>query len=236
MESTSKDVAESIATPGTMTFPMPAVRGVLSPLERASEVLFGLIMALTITGALSVTNATPQETQALFVSTLSCNVAWGLVDAVMYVMNVLFEAGRRSLAIRVLETSSEPARTRGALGEMLPEPFLEGMSAAELDSLRRKILGQPELRLDPRVRGEDLLGALGVFLLVVGSTFPVALPFLVVDDLPLAKAISRGLSLVLLFIGGYAVGRYSGLGPVRVGLAMLGIGAVLVATVTALGG
>jgi len=219
-----------------MTFHRPVVRGVLSPLERASEVLFGLIMALTITGALSVTNATPQETQALFASTLSCNVAWGFVDAVMYVMNVLFERGRRSLAVQHLEASTGPAQTRGALGEMLPEPYVESLSAAELDSLRRKVVGQPGLRPDPRVGGEDLLGALGVFLLVVGSTFPVALPFLVVDDLARAKAISRGLSLLLLFLGGYAAGRYAGLRPVRMGLAMLGIGAVLVATVSALGG
>jgi VIT1/CCC1 family predicted Fe2+/Mn2+ transporter len=212
------------------------VRGVLSPVERGSEVLFGLIMALTITGALSVTNATPQETRALFVSTLTCNVAWGLVDAVMYVMNVLFERGRQSLAVRALSESADPARTRAALAEMLPDSYVEEVSAGDVEALRRNILGQPALRAAPRLSGKDLLGALGVFVLVVGTTFPVALPFLVVDDLVVAKAISRGLALLLLFIAGYTVGRYAGLRPMRVGLAMLGIGAVLVATVTALGG
>ena len=212
------------------------VRGVLSPVERGSEVLFGLIMALTITGALSVTNATPQETRALFVSTLTCNVAWGLVDAVMYVMNVLFERGRQSLAVRALSDSADPARTRAALAEMLPDSYVEEMSEADVDELRRNILGQPALRAAPRLAGKDLLGALGVFVLVVGTTFPVALPFLVVDDLVVAKAISRGLALLLLFAAGYTVGRYAGLRPLRVGLAMLGIGAVLVAAVTALGG
>jgi len=236
MERTSKEIAESAERSRDMTFPMPVIRGVLSPVERASEVLFGLIMALTITGALSVTNATAQETKALFVSTFTCNVAWGVVDAVMYVMNVLFERGRRSLAFQALEASAEPAQTRAALDEMLPERSLEALSGAEIDALRRKIVAQPGLHLDPRVRGEDLLGALGVFLLVVGSTFPIALPFLVVQDLALAKAISRGLALLLLFLGGYTAGRYAGLRPGRVGLSMLGIGAILVATVTALGG
>jgi hypothetical protein len=235
MERASKEIAES-ARSRAMTIPKPVVRGVLNPVERASEVLFGLIMALTITGALSVTNATAHETRALFVSTFGCNVAWGLVDAIMYVMNVLFERGRRSVAFRSLEASAEPAHTRGALGEMLPERYLEAMSSEELDALRRKIVGQPGLHPVPQVRGEDLLGALGVFLLVVASTFPVALPFLIVKDLALAKAISRGLSLLLLFVCGYATGRYAGLRPVRVGLSMLGIGAVLVAVVTALGG
>ena len=49
-------------------------------------------------------------------------------------------------------------------------------------------------------------------------------------------AISRGLSLLLLFFSGYAVGRYAGLRPVWVGLSTLGIGAVLVGLVKALGG
>jgi len=64
----------------------------------------------------------------------------------------------------------------------------------------------------------------------------VAAPFLLIPDVPLAKAVSRGLALALLFAGGYSVGRYSGVRPVWMGLAMLGIGAVLVAVVTALGG
>ena len=77
--------------------PGQLVRGILSPFERASEILFGLIMALTITGALSVAHATEQETRALFASTLACNIAWGLVDGVLYVFNALVERGRRRL-------------------------------------------------------------------------------------------------------------------------------------------
>ena len=80
--------------------PGQLIRGVLSPFERASEVMFGLIMALTITGALSVANATEHETRALFVSTLACNIAWGLVDGVLYVFNALVERGRRMLVTR----------------------------------------------------------------------------------------------------------------------------------------
>jgi VIT1/CCC1 family predicted Fe2+/Mn2+ transporter len=86
------------------------------------------------------------------------------------------------------------------------------------------------------VRTGDLLGGIAVFLLVVASTFPVSLPFLLVGDPARAMAISRGLSLLLLFLSGYAVGRYAGLRPVWVGLSMLTIGVVLVGLVTALGG
>ncbi|HZJ53662.1 MAG TPA: hypothetical protein VFD38_05945 [Myxococcaceae bacterium] len=217
-----------------MRLPEQRFRGVLSPYDRASEVLFGVIMALTLTGALSVTGATEQETRALFLSTLGCNVAWGLVDAVMYVLNGVLGRSRRFLLARALREGSDiPA----VLSEVLPAPLVEGLSATEVERIRRKVASADlDLRQPSRIRGEDLLGAVGVFLLVVASTFPVALPYLLTRDLALAKMVSRGLALGLLFVSGYAVGRYSGLRPGRVGLAMLATGAVLVAAVTGLGG
>jgi hypothetical protein len=211
----------------------PVVRGVLSPYDRASEVLFGLIMALTLTGALNVAQATERETRALFASTLSCNVAWGLVDAVMYALNEVLGRARRFLLAGKLREGADPVRV---LSEDLSEPLLESLSPSDLEILKAKVLADPTVPAPPGLRWEDVLGALGVFLLVVVSTFPVALPFLLVQDVGVAMKVSRGLGLALLFLSGYAVGRYSGLSPVKVGLAMLGIGAVLVAVVTALGG
>ena len=216
--------------------PGQLVRGVLTPYDRASEVLFGLIMALTITGALSVAHATERETRALFVSTLACNVAWGLVDAVMYVLNGLLSRGRQSLLARALREEEHGAHASTLLAEVLPEALVETLSPAELDALRKKIAAHPDLPAPPRLHGEDLLGGVGVFVLVVASTFPVALPYLLLPNPTHAKVVSRGLSLLLLFLGGYVVGRYSGLPPVRIGLGVLGIGVVLVAVVTALGG
>ena len=216
--------------------PTQLIRGPLSPYDRASEVLFGLIMALTLTGALSVAHATERDTRALFVSTLACNVAWGLVDAVMYVLNEVLVRARHSLLARALRDGGDPAQAHVLLSEILPPTFVEILDAGDLEALRKKVAADPALPVRARLQGEDLVGALGVFLLVVASTFPVALPFLLVPDVGLAMKVSRGLSLLLLFLSGFTMGWYSGLRPVRVGLAMLGIGVVLVAAVMALGG
>lgn len=215
--------------------PGQLIRGVLSPFERASEVLFGLIMALTITGALSVAQATEHETRALFASSLACNLAWGLVDGVLYVFNALVERGRRALVSSALREGADGSDASALLAELLPRRLLERLTPAELRVLRGKFAGSgaPER---PRVRADDVLGGIAVFLLVVASTFPVSLPFLLVRDPARAMAISRGLSLLLLFLSGYAVGRYAGLRPVWVGLSMLTIGVVLVGLVKALGG
>ena len=50
-------------------------RRVLEPSERIAEVLFGLIMVLTFTGSLSVTEAARADIQAMLIGALGCNVA-----------------------------------------------------------------------------------------------------------------------------------------------------------------
>ncbi len=216
--------------------PGQLIQGVLSPFERASEVLFGLIMALTLTGALSVAHATEQETRALFVSTLACNLAWGLVDGVIYVFNALVERGRRSLVAHAVREGTDARDLPALLAEVLPGRFVQRLTPDELRAFRTRLARDPHGPEAPRIHGEDLLGGLAVFFLVAASTFPVALPFLLLSDPAQAKVLSRGLALVLLFLSGFALGRYAGLRPVQAGLVTLAIGVVLVALVTALGG
>jgi hypothetical protein len=54
---------------------------------RISEILFGLIMVLTFTGSISVSTAGKQEVRELLWAALGCNIAWGLADAIMYLMD-----------------------------------------------------------------------------------------------------------------------------------------------------
>jgi len=46
----------------------------------------------------------------------------------------------------------------------------------------------------------------------------------------------NGIAIAMLFMSGYAFGRYSGFRPVRVGLVMVVVGMAMVATTSALGG
>ena len=74
---------------------MARFQAVLSPLERVEEVVFGLIMALTFTGTLSVATADRAEVRTMLIGALGCNLAWGLVDGVMYMLGILAERGPR---------------------------------------------------------------------------------------------------------------------------------------------
>ena len=80
------------------------------------------------------------------------------------------------------------------------------------------------------------LAAIGVFLLVFLSTFPVVIPFMFVGNAWLALRISNAVAVGMLFLSGYALGRHSGTSPWKVGLAMIALGVMLVLVALALGG
>jgi hypothetical protein len=73
---------------------------VLSPVDRVSELLFGVFMALTFVGAVSVAEAGREQIRSMFVAALGCNLAWGLVDAVMYLVRTVTDRGRSLTLIR----------------------------------------------------------------------------------------------------------------------------------------
>ena len=75
---------------------------ILEPVERLSEILFGLIMALTITGAVSVATADRFQIRTMVIAALGCNLAWGIIDAGMYLMTLLGERGRNALAMKAV--------------------------------------------------------------------------------------------------------------------------------------
>ena len=81
-----------------------------------------------------------------------------------------------------------------------------------------------------------MLAAVAIFLLVVVSTFPVVLPFMLMEDVGAAKNVSRAIALVMLFLGGLGLGRYAGYGSWKVGLMMAGLGSALVVAINVLGG
>ena len=87
-----------------------------------------------------------------------------------------------------------------------------------------------------RASRDDLRGALGVFLLVFGSTFPVLPPFIFMSELHAATRVSGAVASGMLFVCGYAWGRHAGGWPWRTGIAMVVTGTIIRSVVIALGG
>src|SRR5262245_31427307 len=92
--------------------PAQSSRRVLEPHERIAEVLFGLIMVLTFTGSLSIAEAGRDDVRTMLIGALGCNIAWGVIDAVLYLMGCIAETGRKLLAFRAIRAASDPEAGR----------------------------------------------------------------------------------------------------------------------------
>ena len=209
---------------------------VLRPVERILEVWFGLIMVLTLTCSLSVAESGREEIRTLLFAALGCNLAWGIIDGFMYLVACFSERGHALQVLRALRRSADPDRAHGILADAMPPLLASALSAGDFEAIRQRVQQLPEPPARPFFLKADWLGALGVFLLVFLSTFPVVVPFLLFHDVKLALRISNGIALGILFLSGHALGRYAGYRPWRMGLATVVSGSVLVGTAIALGG
>jgi VIT1/CCC1 family predicted Fe2+/Mn2+ transporter len=213
-----------------------ASRRALEPSERIAEVLFGLIMVLTFTGSLSVADAGRSDVRTMLIGALGCNIAWGIIDGILYFMDCLSEEARDIRALRAVRKASAPDAAHRVIAAALPTVVADALGPAEYEKVRQKLVQMPEPPLRPRLGKSEWLGGLGVFLWVFATTFPVAIPFIFMGDVGRAMRVSNTIAIVLLFVSGYAYGRVAEYRRWLTGIVMVGIGAVLVGLTIALGG
>jgi hypothetical protein len=216
--------------------PIKSTKRVLEPHERIAEVLFGLIMVLTFTGSLSVAEADRAEVRTMLIGALGCNLAWGVIDAVLYLMGSLSDKGTGLLTFRAVRTATDPNHAHRLIANALPSVVASVLEPAELETISQRLKQLPEPHGRARLHTDDWLGALGVFLLVFVSTFPVAIPFIFMHNAGPALRVSNAIAIVLLFILGYAFGRGASHNPWVMGISMVALGTILVGMTIALGG
>src|SRR4051794_22358211 len=149
---------------------------VLNPLERFSEIVFGLIMVLSFTCALSVAEAGREDVHAMLIGAIGGNLAWGIIDAAVYLIACLSEHGRHSLLLRTVQQSGDAALSRQTIVSAMPPMLAAALQPDDLDRIGSHLKQQPAATESPSLTGRDWMGAAGVFLLVFLSTFPVVLP------------------------------------------------------------
>ncbi len=208
----------------------------LDPIDRNSEVLFGLFMVLTFTGTLSVATAGREDVRLMLVAAIGCNIAWGFVDAVMYVLRNLVVRAREVTLAKAVRAARRPEDAYHLVATQIG-PMAAGLDRPGLERVRQWLIDQPlPPRGRTRMKADDFRGALGVFLLVFASTFPVVLPFVFIENLQLAMRVSAAIAIGMLFLCGYNWGRYGGITPWWSGLVMVVLGVVVEGIVIALGG
>ena len=193
-------------------------------------------MVLTVTCSYSIATVNRGDVQEMIVAAIGCNLAWGLIDAVFYLMARYGEKGRGILALEALRKTDIPDEAKRIIADTLHPLLASVLTLAEFEQIHQRLNNIPEPPKRPHLSKEDLLGAVSVFLLVFLSTFPVLVPLLLVGRAGLALRISNGVAILMLFLTGYALGRYSGRSQWLTGLVMVLVGCVLVGACIALGG
>ena len=210
--------------------------GLLDPIDRNSEILFGLFMVLTFTGTLSAATAGREDVRIMLLAAIGCNAAGGIVDGVMYILRSLVERGRKATLVREVRAAAAPEAGQRLIAAEMGD-LASPMTAVQLEHLRQWIVQLPaEASAQPRLLASDLRAACGVFVLVFMSTFPVVLPFMFVDDLRLAMRWSSAIAIAMMFLCGYGWARYAGVNAWLAGLAMVLLGVIVESVVILLGG
>src|SRR5215831_1159870 len=135
-------------------------RSILAPTERIGEVLFGLIMVLTFTGSLSVADAGRDDVRAMLIGALGCNIAWGVIDGIFYLMDCLAEQARDLRSAYQLRHAAAPTEAHQVIASVLPPLVAATLGPTDYESMRQKLVKMPEPPSRPSLGKEAWLGAL----------------------------------------------------------------------------
>ncbi|MFO0814963.1 MAG: VIT1/CCC1 transporter family protein [Gemmatales bacterium] len=211
----------------------------LDPSEWLGEILFGLIMVLTITlGANLLVAEGPRATREIIQSVLGCIFAWSLIDAIIYIMHQMFERSRTASLIEAIKKSATEEQGLRFIQKEL-NPHLDHISTEEeREHFYRCILRNVQEATVPKttIRAEDVGGALLTFFLVMITAVPTIVSFLFIGDRQLAINVSNGLLLGMLFLVGWRWARIANTSPLLTGLIVLLLGMMMVGIAKLFGG
>ena len=83
------DKAETLAERFTGAYDRLHSKRFLEPLDRISEILFGLIIVLTFTCSFGFRQVEQGEVHTMLIEVIGCSLAWGVIDAVFYMLGGL---------------------------------------------------------------------------------------------------------------------------------------------------
>src|SRR4029079_18328663 len=86
----------------------------------SSDVCSSDLMVLTFTGSLSVVEADRAEVRTMLIGALGCNIVWGIIDGVLYLMGCLAEKGRSLMIYRAVRKATDPQQAQRLIAAALP--------------------------------------------------------------------------------------------------------------------
>jgi VIT1/CCC1 family predicted Fe2+/Mn2+ transporter len=169
---------------------------------------------------------------------IGSNVAWGIIDATMYIMNCMIVRRGKIRLVEAVQRAPNPEAALLLVKNRIEPELQELLAPEKAEAFSRSVL--------PHIAGaqiskkiltkEDLYGALASFWLVFVSCLPAALPFLVFSQPVFALRVSNFLLIAVLFYVGQKWANYAGRNRLLIGSAMVVVGLALVGVAILLGG
>ena len=204
--------------------------------ERIDEVIYGLIAALTFTCSISIANAGTEDVPSILWSALGCNVAWGLIDALIIVFSTLLYRGEALHLLHKMRSSKSTEEADNVIRSVLPPLVSQLLRSEHFEHLRDEINKLPEPPKQVFVTWKDITSGITAFILVFVATFPVIIPFFFIHSAHTAVRVSNWTALVMLFITGYYFGKKTGYNAWKTAFVLMITGGVIVIATIFLGG
>jgi len=211
----------------------------LDPASRLGEILFGLIMVLTVTLTASFTVADGKKgVRQLLLAAIGSNVAWGIIDASMYIMNTMVVRRGKIRLVEAVQRASDPELALVLVKSRVEPELQELLGPEKAEAFRNSVLTLiAGAQITKRIlTKQDFYGALASFWLVFVSCLPGAIPFLIFSEPQVALRVSNFLLIAGLFYVGQKWADYAGKSRLVVGSAMVAVGLALVGVAIFLGG
>jgi hypothetical protein len=222
--------------------PEKMLKTYLSASDRLSEILFGLIMAMTVIGASKIALVSGDEVingRVIIASALGCNIAWGLVDAIMYVFTGLVDRGKYTGLIATINKTKDENAAIAVIDKALDSELLDNLDAAERKQLCAGLFKKLSTVEPKKVRvvRDDIIGAIICFFFAFSTAFLLVIPFFIpVGKLFVKIWLSRIISYGMLFVIGYAYASHTNKGKVRTAVGMVVVGVIINIVIILLGG
>jgi VIT1/CCC1 family predicted Fe2+/Mn2+ transporter len=209
------------------------IKRYLDPAERMSELLFGLIMTLTFTlGASLVIKEGPDATREMLIGVLGCNIAWGIIDGLLYVFNSMFARGAANRVAHLYKKEGRDG-VGTAVDDFLSETIGGALSTPTREQIRQEVTDYvAQTKPAPvQLTREDIYGAIASFILVALTSAPAVLPFFFLDDRLTALRVSNFIMIGLIYMIGYQWAAHIDASRQKIGLSMA-FGALIIVQVT----
>jgi hypothetical protein len=210
-------------------------KAILNPMDRAAELLFGVIMAVTFTCSISVGSSHQVEMSELLIGTIGCNLAWGFVDAIMNLVETLARRHKGRVMFHSMRVSN-PEQARKIVSDVLPTLVADAIDDKELELIRKRLMELPSTTAKPHLSAGDIRKSVAIFLVSFVATFPIVIPFLFIEDSIIALRTSNGVGIILMFMCGWSVAKYVGFNKWVGSMAMAVLGTLLALVTIVLGG